>query len=413
MNYWIIPANPTIYRHKDAIEERGYIEWKQGRRDYQVNDIVYLYISAKVNEVRYRMRIEKVNIPYSRHENDNEYWIDKSRNTPQKWYCKLVFDDECNSRRLSYDSLKAHGQESTIQSAEPLRDSVRKYIESVWTSSVGRRDSGVNSKKITSSRNGSPVASSNLTKDTFISSLILPDSVKPYRYRDMDRVHFKYNGEGFLVIDMRNTYYHLGTREGYLRALGINDFEFTDNLGPNHALIRNIPFSDTSVLYGLVKYISGTEISAKEEELLQEEMQQIANDIEILSVPGEEKLSIVKTRVNQSYFRDRLIRKYGKCCLCGMSTKEMLIASHIQPWSVSEPLERTDEDNGLLLCPNHDRLFDRGYISFDDSGNIKISNQLSEVDQILMNVHSDMRVKLEPGSKKYMTYHRNNVFIPG
>ena len=52
---------------------------------------------------------------------------------------------------------------------------------------------------------------------------------------------------------------------------------------------------------------------------------------------------------------------------------ELLVASHIKPWSISDANEKLDIHNGLLMCPNHDKLFDRGYISFDDTGRILIS----------------------------------------
>ena len=71
-----------------------------------------------------------------------------------------------------------------------------------------------------------------LSKDNFVSSLNLPSGVTAYRYNGMDRVHFKYDDVGFLVIDMRSSFYHLGTREKYLKDLGNNDYEYTDNINP-------------------------------------------------------------------------------------------------------------------------------------------------------------------------------------
>ena len=57
---------------------------------------------------------------------------------------------------------------------------------------------------------------------------------------------------------------------------------------------------------------------------------------------------------------------------------ELLVASHIKPWSISDANEKLDIHNGLLMCPNHDKLFDRGYISFDDTGRILISEKLDD-----------------------------------
>lgn len=100
----------------------------------------------------------------------------------------------------------------------------------------------------------------NLSKNNFIASLSLPDGITAYRYEGMDRVHFKCHGVGFLVIDMKNNCYNLNTREEYLRDVGVYRFEKTDNMGPNKALIRDIPYEDIEVLFKLIKYTLGEEI---------------------------------------------------------------------------------------------------------------------------------------------------------
>ncbi|WP_022761981.1 HNH endonuclease [Butyrivibrio sp. AD3002] len=125
---------------------------------------------------------------------------------------------------------------------------------------------------------------------------------------------------------------------------------------------------------------------------------------------GEVKEAIVKVRVNQGIFRDLLLRKSEKCCLCGVSNKNLLIASHIKPWSDSTPEEKLHVENGLLMCPNHDKLFDQGWISFDDEGKIIISEQLGDVDRMYMNVNPNFVIEMTDSKKKYMQYHRENVF---
>lgn len=126
---------------------------------------------------------------------------------------------------------------------------------------------------------------------------------------------------------------------------------------------------------------------------------------------GEVKKSIVKVRCNQSVFRERLQSRYRKCCLCNVSNNNLLIASHIKPWSESGGKEKLDVNNGFLLCPNHDKLFDQGWISFEDSGNIIISDKLSDVDRLFMNVNNDMSIEIVPENIKYIKYHRENIFI--
>lgn len=137
---------------------------------------------------------------------------------------------------------------------------------------------------------------------------------------------------------------------------------------------------------------------------------EIETEISSHNLEGKEKQAVVKVRVNQSEFRSRILSKYKKCCLCGVSNPALLVASHIKPWSVSEPEERLDDSNGFLLCPNHDKLFDSGLISFEDTGRIIISPELSEIDRIFMNVNIDMKVSASRKQIEYLSYHRDKVF---
>lgn len=88
-----------------------------------------------------------------------------------------------------------------------------------------------------------------------------------------------------------------------------------------------------------------------------------------------------------------------------------LIASHIKPWAKSEAKEKLDPDNGLLLCPNHDKLFDSGLISFDDSGKIMISREFAENEKTFMNIGQHMRLKPTEAQSEFLRYHRNHVFV--
>lgn len=139
-----------------------------------------------------------------------------------------------------------------------------------------------------------------------------------------------------------------------------------------------------------------------------------ANDIDsfinTLNLKGEEKYTMIRTRINQSIFRDNLISRYGKCCICGLVNEKLLIASHIKPWSVSEPEEKLNTDNGFLLCPNHDKLFDKGYISFNDDGSILISNKIDNENKRLLNISQEIKITLNENNKKYLKYHRHNIF---
>lgn len=137
---------------------------------------------------------------------------------------------------------------------------------------------------------------------------------------------------------------------------------------------------------------------------------EIEKEISLEGLSGESREAVVKVRSNQGIFRERLLQRYSKCCLCNVSNNNLLIASHIKPWSDSDGKEKLDVNNGFIMCPNHDKLFDQGWITFDDSGNILISNDLSETDKVFMNVREGMNVDVKHENVKYLKYHRDNIF---
>ena len=125
---------------------------------------------------------------------------------------------------------------------------------------------------------------------------------------------------------------------------------------------------------------------------------------------GRDRLALIKSRVNQSAFRNYLFRRYNHCCLCTVREPSLLVASHIKPWSQSNARERLDVDNGFLFCPNHDQLFDQGWITLDDSGKICLAKELCQRDRDSMHINENMQITLWEGNKAYLTYHREKIF---
>ncbi|MBD7908906.1 HNH endonuclease [Sporosarcina sp. Sa3CUA8] len=134
---------------------------------------------------------------------------------------------------------------------------------------------------------------------------------------------------------------------------------------------------------------------------LQKEIKQVEN----LPITITEKERIIKGRIGQGKFKERLFDRECKCALCGAIDPRLLIASHIKPWSDSTNEERLDVDNGLLLCPNHDALFDKKLISFDNQGSIMISQTVDETAKIFLNVNEDMSINLSEKQLRYMGFH--------
>lgn len=169
------------------------------------------------------------------------------------------------------------------------------------------------------------------------------------------------------------------------------------------------------------KYSTDTDIGADLYQLVNEGIKgnrkkdneiidEIENEVNSLVLKGDDRVVLVKARVNQSVFRELLLKKYHTCCLCKVENSALLVASHIKPWSVSSADEKLDVENGFLLCPNHDALFDGGYITFEDDGSIVISTRLSQMDCIFTNVTSTMKISLSENNKKYLEYHRKYIF---
>lgn len=133
---------------------------------------------------------------------------------------------------------------------------------------------------------------------------------------------------------------------------------------------------------------------------------------ENLYVAESEREGYVKQRLTQGKFRNRLLEKYDKCLMCGIENEKLLIGSHIKPWRVSNNFERIDVNNGLILCPNHDKLFDRGFISFDGEGNIILSpvlKQSNDNKKLLLDV--GLSIEFNSDNYKYLKYHRDNIFM--
>lgn len=130
------------------------------------------------------------------------------------------------------------------------------------------------------------------------------------------------------------------------------------------------------------------------------------------TIKATEKESIVKSRIGQGVFRKGLIDYWHGCAISQCPLTWMLVASHIKPWREADNQERLDNYNGLLLLPNYDKLFDLGYISFDQKGKIMYSRLLDKFDRDTIGLTNDLHlVKFEEQHLKYLKYHNENCFL--
>ena len=91
---------------------------------------------------------------------------------------------------------------------------------------------------------------------------------------------------------------------------------------------------------------------------------------------------------------------------------ELLVASHIKPVKDCTEEEMQDLDNVLLLSPNMDSLFDRGFISFREDGYILLSPQITSLSRSRLGLSEEMKLlrRLNTKTKNYLKYHRENIF---
>jgi len=124
---------------------------------------------------------------------------------------------------------------------------------------------------------------------------------------------------------------------------------------------------------------------------------------------GKDKISISTYRIGQKLFKKKLLNKYNKCAICDIDVQELLIASHIKPWKDSDGLEKINFFNGLLLCPNHDKLFDKGLISFKDDGTLIINDEIQENLKEL-NLKKNLKISFFHETLRFIFWHRENIF---
>ena len=143
-------------------------------------------------------------------------------------------------------------------------------------------------------------------------------------------------------------------------------------------------------------------------ERLVEDAEAVLNDPELTST---ERHVLATARVGQGIFKEQVRRFEPICRITGLSDSKYLIASHMRPWRDSNNAERLDGHNGLLLSPHVDHLFDRGLITFRNSGQPVVSAQMNSA--VPEYWHLELFRQGKPFSLKqipYLEYHRDVIF---
>jgi putative restriction endonuclease len=131
-------------------------------------------------------------------------------------------------------------------------------------------------------------------------------------------------------------------------------------------------------------------------------------------LPETERESLIVARRGQGLFKDRVMRIETFCRVTKVANPVHLRASHCKPWRDSSNEERLNGENGLLLTPSIDHLFDRGFISFEDAGRLIIS-PVAHTDSLRrMGITTDRPVNVgmfSEGQRTFLDYHRNSVLL--
>ncbi len=159
-------------------------------------------------------------------------------------------------------------------------------------------------------------------------------------------------------------------------------------------------------------------------ELLDDTMErQIKADIKLEDTVRN---SLVLARRGQGKFRSNVAQIERCCRLTGISDPLLLIASHIKPWRLcASASERLDGNNGLLLTPDADHLFDRGFVSFAENGDVLVSSRVNRADLTRLGLEHIAGSRLgfceapkawgasgfSTRQNAYLDYHRREIFI--
>ena len=142
----------------------------------------------------------------------------------------------------------------------------------------------------------------------------------------------------------------------------------------------------------------------QEEELAIEENQDIT--------PAQ-KRNLLRSRIGQGEYREKLLKQCPFCPFTMVNDERLLVASHIKPWHKSDEEEKIDPKNGFMLTPTYDKLFDKGFISFEDDKTLRVSPWLSPLNQKRLRIADGKKISdlpLDSDRQRYLAYHREHIF---
>lgn len=124
-----------------------------------------------------------------------------------------------------------------------------------------------------------------------------------------------------------------------------------------------------------------------------------------------QKVQLVQARRGQGTFRNRVKIVERECRITHVSEEKLLVASHIKPWDSSDNEERLNGNNGLFLSPHVDKLFDKGFISFERDGDLMVADSLNRDVLKKWSIDPKQRYgKFNADQNYFLEHHRQEVF---
>lgn len=195
-----------------------------------------------------------------------------------------------------------------------------------------------------------------------------------------------------------------GLQHIYLTAISASFAEVILGLAGTDANVFN-----TSVLQDAPKLLVESRLAGQQE---WEDIEQ--KHILDAEIPNTTRKSLISARIGQGIFKERVAKIENACRITFVDNPTHLIGSHIKPWRESNNEERLHGANGLLLTPTADHLFDRGFISFEDSGDVLFSPVVDLVSLKRMGLDPQQPPKPVPfntDQKHFLEHHRREVFL--
>lgn len=132
------------------------------------------------------------------------------------------------------------------------------------------------------------------------------------------------------------------------------------------------------------------------------------------AIPETQRIALVKARRGQGTYRKNLLRIEKQCRITKVDNPIHLVGSHIKPWRDCSNEERLDGENGLLLTPSIDHMFDRGFISFNGSGELLVSPRADYVSLSRMGLPVKEHINVgefTSEQRSYLEFHRDQVLL--